>query len=328
MMKIALMCMVTAWLIGIVLGPILIPLLRVLKFGQLVRSDGPKGHLKKAGTPTMGGLIFIIAMVGALLIWSDLSIEVLLSIGMVLGFGLLGLLDDLIKVVLKRPLGLKARAKILGQFLLALLLIYTSVNILGRGTELIMPLTGEKWDFGVWYYLIALVLVVGTTNAVNLTDGLDGLAAGCTFFVCLGYLIICLLAVARPPVLSLNFIDLALFAAALSGGCLAFLFFNRYPAKVFMGDTGSLALGGGIASLAILTKTELVLPILGGIFVIETISVMLQVLSFRLTGRRIFRMSPLHHHFELLGWRETRVVYVFWTLAAFFVFLGLILVTI
>jgi phospho-N-acetylmuramoyl-pentapeptide-transferase len=328
MMKIALMCMFTAWILGIVLGPVLIPLLRVLKFGQLVRSDGPKGHFKKAGTPTMGGLIFILSMVGTLLIWSNLSLEVLLSAGMVIGFGLLGLMDDLIKVVMKRPLGLKARAKILGQLLWALLLIYTAVNVLGRGTELILPLTGEKWDLGIWYYVLALILVIGTTNAVNLTDGLDGLAAGCTFFVYLGYLIICLLAERTPPILALDFMDLALFAGALCGGCLAFLVFNRYPAKVFMGDTGSLALGGGIAALAVLTKTELVLPVLGGVFVIETLSVMLQVLSFRLTGRRIFRMSPLHHHFELLGWRETKVVHVFWTAAALFVLAGLILVTV
>jgi phospho-N-acetylmuramoyl-pentapeptide-transferase len=157
MMKIALMCMFTAWILGIVLGPVLIPLLRVLKFGQLVRSDGPKGHFKKAGTPTMGGLIFILSMVGTLLIWSNLSLEVLLSAGMVIGFGLLGLMDDLIKVVMKRPLGLKARAKILGQLLLALLLIYTAVNVLGRGTELILPLTGEKWDLGIWYYVLALI---------------------------------------------------------------------------------------------------------------------------------------------------------------------------
>lgn len=326
-MKIALISIFTAWLIGVVLSPILIPLLRVFKFGQLVRSDGPKGHFKKAGTPTMGGLIFIIAMVGTLVIWSDLSIEVLLAAGMVLGFGFLGLLDDLIKVAFKRPLGLKAREKILGQLLLSVLLVYTSVHLLNRGTELVVPLTGMKWELGLWYYVIAVILVVGTTNAVNLTDGLDGLASGCAFFVYLGYLIICLLAVSRPPVLNLNFMDLALFAGAMCGGCLAFLFFNRYPAKIFMGDTGSLALGGGIAALAILTKTELVLPVLGGIFVIETISVILQVISFRLTGRRIFRMSPLHHHFELLGWRETKVVYAFWAVAAFSVLLGLVLVT-
>lgn len=327
-MRIALISIFTAWLIGIVIGPILIPLLRVLKFGQLVRSDGPKGHFKKAGTPTMGGLIFIGAMIGTMVIWSDLSVEVLLAVGMVAGFGLLGLMDDLIKVAFKRPLGLKAREKILGQVLLAVLLVYTSVHFLHRGTEIIVPLTGMKWDLGVWYYVFAAILVVGTTNAVNLTDGLDGLASGCAFFVYLGYLIICLLAVNTPPILGIHFMDLALFSGAMCGGALAFLFFNRYPAKVFMGDTGSLALGGGISALAILTKTELVLPVLGGIFVIETVSVLLQVISFRLTGRRIFRMSPLHHHFELLGWRETKVVHVFWTVAALAVLAGLVLVTI
>ncbi|MGI6677572.1 MAG: phospho-N-acetylmuramoyl-pentapeptide-transferase [Dehalobacterium sp.] len=327
-MKIALICIFTSFLIGLIIGPILIPMLRALKFGQLVRNDGPKRHLKKIGTPTMGGIIFILAMMGTLVIWSDLSIEVLLCGGMVLGFGLIGLLDDVIKVALKRPLGLKAREKILGQLLLSALLLFTGVHFLGRGTDLVVPLTGMKWELGSWYYVTGAILVVGTTNAVNLTDGLDGLAAGCSFFVYLGYLIICLLAISRPPVLGLDYLDLALFAGAMCGGCLAFLVFNRYPAKVFMGDTGSLALGGGIAALAILTKTELVLPILGGVFVIEALSVILQVISFRLTGKRIFRMSPLHHHFELVGWRETKVVHVFWMLAVLFVLAGLFLVTV
>lgn len=326
-MKIALICILTSFIIGAVTGPILIPLLRTLKFGQLVRNDGPKRHFKKVGTPTMGGIIFILAMVGTLLIWSDLSPEVLLCGGMVLGFGLIGLLDDFIKVALKRPLGLRAREKILGQLLLSALLLYTGVEFFGRGTDLVVPLTGTKWELGFWYYVIGAILVVGTTNAVNLTDGLDGLAAGCSFFVYLGYLIICLLAVSRSPVLGINYLELSLFAAAMCGGCLAFLIFNRYPAKVFMGDTGSLALGGGIAALAILTKTELVLPVLGGIFVIEALSVILQVISFRLTGKRIFRMSPLHHHFELVGWRETKVVRVFWMFTILFVLLGLFLVT-
>lgn len=327
-MKIALLCMMTAWLFGMILGPVLIPLLRTLKFGQLIRSDGPKRHLSKAGTPTMGGIIFIVAMVGSVLIWCNLSLEIWLTIIMVLGFGFLGLLDDAMMIVFKRSLGLKARVKILGQFFLALIFIYFAVHILGRGTQLIVPLTGGSWDIGGWYYIVALVLIIGTSNAVNLTDGLDGLAAGCAFLVYLGYLIICLLAVKNPPILALDFMSLALLAASLAGGCLAFLFFNRYPAKVFMGDTGSLALGGGIAALAILTKTELVLPILGGIFVIEAISVILQVFSFRVIGRRIFRMSPLHHHFELVGWRETKIVGVFWMLTALFVLLGLLLVTI
>ncbi|ATW25058.1 phospho-N-acetylmuramoyl-pentapeptide-transferase [Candidatus Formimonas warabiya] len=327
-MKIALISILTAWVIGMIIGPLLIPLLRVLKFGQRVRNDGPKGHFKKAGTPTMGGLIFIAAMVGTLMIWTRLSDEALLAAGMVLGFGFLGLLDDVIKVVFKRPLGLKAREKILGQFLLAALLLYLSVHSFERGTDLIVPLTEIKWQAGNLYYLISLILVVGTVNAVNLTDGLDGLAAGSSFLVYLGYVIICLLAVTHSPLLTVDYLELTIFAAALCGGCLAFLFFNRYPAKIFMGDTGSLALGGGIAVLAVLTKTELVLPVLAGVFVLETLSVMLQVLSFRLTGKRIFRMSPLHHHFELLGWRETKVVHVFWTLSALFVFLGLVLVTV
>ncbi|MDD2498200.1 MAG: phospho-N-acetylmuramoyl-pentapeptide-transferase [Desulfitobacteriaceae bacterium] len=327
MMKIAVLSIFTAWIIGVAIGPLLIPLLRTLKFGQRIRSDGPKRHLQKAGTPTMGGIIFILTAVITVFIWSKLTDEVLLALGMVLGFGFLGFLDDFIKVVLKRPLGLKAREKMAGQIILSVLLTYLAVNVLGRGTDLIVPLTGVKWHLGGLYYLLAVILAVGTTNAVNLTDGLDGLAGGITFLVFLGYAIICLLAVKNPPMSDLNYQDLAIFSAALAGGCLAFLFFNRYPAKVFMGDTGSLALGGGIAALAILTKTELVLPVLGGVYVIETLSVMLQVISFRFTGKRIFRMSPLHHHFELLGWRETKVVYIFWIAAALFVLAGLILLT-
>lgn len=326
-MKTAIISVFTAWIIGMILGPLLIPLLRALKFGQRVRSDGPKRHLKKAGTPTMGGIIFIIALVVTVLVWSRLSDEVILALCMVLGFGFIGLLDDLIKVVFKRPLGLTARQKMAGQILLSVILVYTGANVMGRGTELVVPLTGMKWQLGSLYYLLAVVLVVGTTNAVNLTDGLDGLAAGITFLVYLGYVIICLLAVNNPPVLGFNYNDLAVFAAALVGGCLAFLFFNRYPAKIFMGDTGSLALGGGIAALAVLTKTELVLPVLGGVYVLETLSVILQVLSFRLTGKRIFRMAPLHHHFELLGWNEKKVVYSFWGVAALCVLAGLMLVT-
>ncbi|MGI6711639.1 MAG: phospho-N-acetylmuramoyl-pentapeptide-transferase [Bacillota bacterium] len=326
-MKLALISIITAWAGGLVISPLIIPLLRILKFGQRVRNDGPKGHLKKAGTPTMGGIIFILAMVGTVLWWSKLSDEVLLAVGIVLAFGFLGFLDDFIKVVLKRPLGLKAREKLLGQILFSIVFTLIAVQHLGRGTDVVIPLTDIKWQAGIWYYFFALLIIIGSANAVNLTDGLDGLATGITFLVLLGYVIICLLAVINPPVLSMNYSDLAVFAAALSGGCLAFLLFNRYPAKIFMGDTGSLALGGGVAALAILTKTELVLPILGGVYVLETLSVVLQVLSFRLTGKRIFRMSPLHHHFELLGWHETKVVYSFWIISALFVFGGLVLVT-
>lgn len=275
----------------------------------------------------MGGIIFILAMVVSILLWSRLSGEVLLVAGMVLGFGFLGFLDDVIKIVLKRPLGLTAREKIAGQILLSIILVYASIHFFGRGTDVIIPLSGVKLQLGAGYYILAMVLCVGAPNAVNLTDGLDGLAAGISFLVYLGFLIITMLAVDSPPISSLDYTGLAVTAAALAGGCLAFLFFNRYPAKIFMGDTGSLALGGGIAALAVLTKTELVLPVLGGVYVIETVSVILQVISFRLTGKRIFRMSPLHHHFELLGWSETKVVNSFWAVSAICVLAGLVLVT-
>lgn len=326
-MALALKALFTAWIVGTIIAPMIIPILHRLKFGQHVRNDGPSGHFAKAGTPTMGGIIFLTAMVVAVLLWSSWSYEALVAVGIVLGFGFLGFLDDFIKVALKRPLGLRGKQKIFGQLVLSLILIYAAVQVMGRGTDLIVPVLGLKWDLGEWYYLLAMVLVVATTNAVNLTDGLDGLAAGTTFLVYLGYLFIALLAINNPPVHIIDYADIAVFTGALAGGCLAFLLFNRYPAKIFMGDTGSLALGGGIAVLAIFTKTELVLPVLGGVYVIETLSVIIQVVSFRLTGKRIFRMSPLHHHFELLGWHEKKVVYSFWAMSALAVSLGLVLIT-
>lgn len=324
-MTTAIYSLITALVIGLLIAPGCIPLLRAMKFGQRIRSDGPQSHLQKAGTPTMGGIIFILAMVISILIWSKLSPEILWVTGAVIGFGLLGFLDDYIKVVLKRPLGLTARQKIVGQIFLACLFTYGASHFLGRGTDLELPLHGGVWNLGAAYYFLAVVLVVGTTNAVNLTDGLDGLAGGISLLVYLGLAVICLAAAGTSPTGSMDYGELAIAAAALAGGCLAFLHFNHYPARIFMGDTGSLALGGGIAALAILSRTELVLPVLGGVYVLETLSVVLQVLSFRLTGKRIFRMSPLHHHFELLGWPETKVVHLFWSSAAVFVALGLVL---
>lgn len=288
---------------GLVTGPWLIPFLRRLKFGQRIREDGPRAHFNKAGTPTMGGILFLIAIPAGALIANGYSTAMGILLLGTLGFGFIGFMDDFIKVVLKRSLGLRAREKILGQVLLSVVLIYAIVHIQGRGTALYIPISGMWWDAGFWYYGLSLLLIVATTNAVNLADGLDGLAAGMTFWVALAYLIIAL---------AENGSDAAVFASALAGGCIGFLFFNRHPARMFMGDTGSLALGGAIAALAMMTRTELILPILGAVFVVETLSVILQVLSFQLTGKRIFRMSPLHHHFELSGWREETIVFSFW----------------
>lgn len=306
---------VTAFLIALALGPLLIPVLRRLKFGQSIREEGPQRHLAKAGTPTMGGVLILVALTVPALIFAGKSAEVWLALFVTLGHGLIGFLDDYIKVVLKRNLGLKAREKILGQIIMAVALAYIATTYFGRGTDLWIPFLGANIDFGPLYYILIFLVLIGTTNAVNLTDGLDGLAAGTTTIAAAAYAVIAL-AFGKEP--------LAAFCLALAGAALGFLRYNAHPAKVFMGDTGSLALGGALAAVAVLTKTELLLVIVGGVFVIEALSVIIQVISFKSTGKRVFRMSPIHHHFELGGWPETKVVAVFWLAGAVFAALGLI----
>jgi len=312
----------SALVLGLALAPLCIPLLRTLKFGQRVRADGPQSHLQKQGTPTMGGIIILLSLLVSAHFFSGRSPAALWTVAITTAFGALGFLDDYIKVVLKRPLGLTARQKMAGQLLLAAVFTYAAVHLLGRGTDLPLP-WGGAWSLGPAYYLLAVVLIVGTSNAVNLTDGLDGLAAGISLLVFLAYTAICLKLSSTAG--AMDYRGLAAVAATLAGGCLAFLFFNRHPARIFMGDTGSLALGGGIAALAVLSGSELLLPLLGGVFVLETLSVVLQVASFKMTGKRIFRMSPLHHHFELLGWPEQKVVALFWAGALACVLLGLMI---
>ena len=315
-------------LITLILGPFLIPVLRILKFGQSIREDGPQSHLKKAGTPTMGGTIFLVGIIVASLLLAEqpTSLEMVTLVGATLGFAMIGFIDDFIKVVMRRSLGLRAYQKLIGQFSLAIILCLVSVNLLGRGTDIAIPFTSIHWEAGWLYYPLAAILIVGITNAVNLTDGLDGLASGCTLFSGLSYILIATLTVRLGGGVSVlaHETDMAVFAAALVGGCLGFLRFNVYPARVFMGDTGSLGLGGALVGLAILTKSEAVLLILGGLFVLEALSVIIQVISFQATGKRIFRMSPLHHHFELVGWSEWKVVFVFWTASLIFGVLGVI----
>ncbi|RNC29514.1 MAG: Phospho-N-acetylmuramoyl-pentapeptide-transferase [Candidatus Dichloromethanomonas elyunquensis] len=315
-----------ALLVSLLVGPFLIPVLRVLKFGQSIRDDGPQRHLSKAGTPTIGGLIFLAGIAAAVLFMAKrpYSLGILSLLGITLGFGLVGFLDDFLKVLRKKNLGLRAKQKLAAEFLLALLLAWVSAVFLGRGTVIGIPFTSIHIDLGAYYYPLVALVVVSATNAVNLTDGLDGLAAGCTAFAAVGYIFISLLAVQAGLLqgAAVYADDLTIFAAALTGGCLGFLRFNLHPARVFMGDCGSLALGGALAGLAVLSKSELVLIILGGVYVLEALSVIIQVISFQTRGKRIFRMSPVHHHFELGGWSEKKVVTVFWMAAAFFAMIG------
>lgn len=306
-----LQALVLAIALVLALGPQLIPFLHKLKFGQSIREVGPSTHLKKAGTPTMGGILFVPAIMLPTIFLTSIDKNVILVMLLFLGHFILGFLDDYIKVVLKRNLGLKAKEKILGQLLIAMIFGYFVDQ-----KPLWIPLLNLYWDMGVLYYPFVFLVIIGTTNAVNLTDGLDGLLAGTTLPVALAYFIIAY---------SLVDTNLAIIAISLLGACLAFLKFNSYPARVFMGDTGSLAIGGVIAGLALVTNTTLLLIILGGIYVIEALSVIAQVTSFKLTGQRILKMSPIHHHFELIGWREIKVVRVFVFLNIFFALLGVVI---
>lgn len=295
--------LVTAFIVCGISGPFFIPALARLKFGQSIRECGPKAHLKKSGTPTMGGLMILLGIVLTTLVWTQLTPEIWIALILTLGHAVIGFIDDYIKVVLKRNLGLTARQKLLMQFAMAGAYLFYLETQTTHQFGVAVPGTTMSIDLGFGYYLFAFLLLVGTTNAVNLTDGLDGLASSVTIPVMLAYGVIAVL---------LGKIELAIFALAVVGSCLGFLLFNHYPAKVFMGDTGSLALGGAVAAMALLTKTELLLVIIGGIYVMEALSVIIQVLYFKQTGgKRFFRMSPIHHHFELGGWKETKVVFAF-----------------
>lgn len=284
---------------AILLGRPYLYALRRLGLGQHIRAEGPQSHQKKAGTPTMGGVIIISAVSIALAAMGAIKGPVAWAYLSMLGYGLLGLVDDLLSVTKGRNMGLKARQKLLGQILLAVIIgLYAYRADLGSGIPL--PFLPNTFSLGpVLLVGLAVMAMVSTANGVNLTDGLDGLAAGVTAVAMCGQAYLC--ARFGQP-------ELAVFCAAVAGGCLGFLWLNAHPASVFMGDTGSLALGGALGAAAVLSRTVIFLPLLGGVFVLETLAVILQVISFQTTGRRIFRMSPLHHHFELGGWHETKVV--------------------
>ena len=308
---------IISFLIVVILGPIFIPMLTKFKFGQTVRDDGPQTHLQKNGTPTMGGVIMIIAILITGLTRAKLDKDLLVGLICITGFGLVGFLDDFIKIKMKRSLGLKAYQKIILQFALALFVAYYQYSASPSATQIMVPFTDYVINLGPLYVPIMMFIIIGTVNAVNLTDGLDGLASGVTLIVSAFFMMLAT---------SIGNSDVAILAAATGGACLGFLGFNSYPAKVFMGDTGSMALGGAVVAFAVLTNSVLLIPIVGGIYFAEAISVIIQVVSFKLTGKRVFKMAPIHHHFEQCGWPETRVVFIFWITTMILSWIGIIAV--
>ena len=307
-----------SFVIGVILCPILIPILHKMKFGQNVRDDGPQTHLQKQGTPTMGGIAFLIAFVVASVFFLRDNADGAAVVLMTLCYGLIGFLDDYIKVVKKRSLGLRAWQKLALQLLVTAVFCFYLLQS-GIGTAIYIPFTnGAEWNLGIWFIPFLFVAVLGTVNGVNLTDGLDGLAGGVTLIVAAFFMIVSWAAgSAVSPV-----------CGAIVGALLAFLLFNSYPAKVFMGDTGSLALGGFVTSTAFVMKMPIFIVIVGFIYLWESITVMLQVGWFKWTkrkygeGRRLFRMAPFHHHLEQCGWRETKVVTLFYVITALLCLIG------
>ena len=325
----------TALVISFILGPWLIERMRQIKLGQFIREEGPKSHQQKAGTPTMGGILINIAILVPTLLWADiLNPYIWIVLFVTFAYGAIGFIDDYRKLVKKRNLGLTAKEKFSMQIGVALAaglaIAYLPAIHNNYSTVLTFPFFKTlHLDLGWAYIGFIIVVIVGASNAVNLTDGLDGLAIGSTLIAAVTYTILTYAAgnfrvadylrIAWVPQAG----ELAVFCGAMVGASLGFLWFNAHPAEIFMGDVGSLALGGAIGTLAVMIKQEILLVFVGGLFVIEAASVILQVASFKLTGRRIFKMSPLHHHFELVGWRETKVVVRFWIIAIIFALFSL-----
>ena len=302
--------------VTVILGYFAIPLARKYKARQSIREEGPRSHRAKAGTPTMGGLFMILAAV-IVILWNHLlDTPVLWLLFLTIGHGVLGFLDDFIKAERKRNLGLTAKQKLLGQLILSVLFCWGCIETLHLPLSISIPFLHTELSIGSFYYIFVILVLIGGSNAVNLTDGLDGLASGCCVVAFFAYGVYCYLH---------GLHNLGYFITILAGACIGFLFFNYHPAKIFMGDTGSLALGGAIAGISVITRTELLLLFLGIIFVLEALSVIIQVTSFKMTGKRVFKMSPLHHHFELCGWSEVRVVWSFWLFECIFAGTALIL---
>ncbi len=317
---------IIGFFVTLILGPLIIPFLKRLKVGQTVREEGPKSHLQKTGTPTIGGIIIIASILVTSFTAGLINRDLLVALGATVAFGIIGFIDDFIKVVLKRSLGLRAYQKLSLQIIVAIFLAIYQSSISVMGTKVIVPFIRGSFtigsitipqylDLGALYIPFVVFVVVATVNSVNLTDGLDGLASGVTLIIAAFFSILAM---------DWGYTTLAIFSAAVTGTCLGFLRFNSHPAQVFMGDTGSLALGGAISAVAILMNVALIIPIVGGIYFAESLSVILQVISFKLTGKRIFKMSPLHHHYELSGWAETKVVIVFWIVTVILCLVGVL----
>ncbi len=332
-MKLVLGAAVVAMLLGIVAGPAFIAFLRRNEFGQQIREEGPAGHHSKQGTPTMGGLVLLGCALVAFALFTRRTAPALTVAGVTVACGFIGFLDDWLKLSRKRSLGLSGRVK-----LVLLALVVAGLGAVAHSqhlnTDVFVPLINQHLKLGPVYYLFLFFVVAGAANAVNLTDGLDGLAAGTTTIALLSYSAMMVVAylvhqTAQFPGLygpgDPRSLDLAIIAAALVGGAIGFLWYNAYPADVFMGDTGSLGLGGALAAMAVFTKTEFLLVVIGGIFVIEALSVLIQVISFRTTGKRVFLMAPIHHHFEMMEWTENKIIVRFWIAAAMFGASGFVL---
>lgn len=323
----------TALLIGFILGPWLIAKLSQYQIGQSIRKEGPSSHLAKAGTPTMGGLLILAALTVSTLLWARLDNPfVWMALFTTLAFGAVGFVDDYLKLLRHRNLGLQGRWKMAAQVLIGMALGLGLLHLTAGQfeTRIAIPFFKEVLiDLGWLYVPFVILVVVGASNAVNLTDGLDGLAIGPTLVAASFYTVVVYLAgnANFSRYLQIVYVDgageLTVFCAGLLGAGMGFLWYNAYPASVFMGDTGSLALGGALGAVAIISKHEILLVLVGGIFVIETVSVMIQVLSFRVSGRRVLKMAPLHHHFELLGWPEPKIIVRFWIIAIILALLGM-----
>ncbi|AJE02370.1 phospho-N-acetylmuramoyl-pentapeptide-transferase [Geobacter pickeringii] len=311
---------ITALVVSFIMGPWMIRKLEALQARQVIRTDGPESHLKKSGTPTMGGILILVSIVIPTLLWADLTSHyVWTTLFVIVGYGLIGFTDDYKKVVEKNPKGLSPRQKMAGQFLIAGAAVCYLVFVAGMSTDLAVPFFKRLHpDLSYFYIPFAMLVIVGASNAVNLTDGLDGLAIGPVAINAATYLLFTYIAgnAKLSSYLQISYVpgagELAVLCGAMVGAGIGFLWYNAYPAEVFMGDVGSLSLGGGLGILAVITKQEMLLVIVGGVFVVEALSVIFQVGSYKYRGKRIFRMAPIHHHFELKGVAEPKIIVRFW----------------